>query len=261
MSVPGLALDAPGDQPGFEEVETPLSAAAPRTAAFLMGTTSVSEGLRTVAMRLRVDGRAAAVRTLAVTSSIEGEGKTSVTLGLAAAFAQAGTRVLVIDADLRQRSIHETLGLRPSPGLTDWLEATTTVLPLRRIVPAGFHLLSAGELPCRPDLLGGPRMLRLLRAAELRFERVIVDCAPLLPVADTLALRAHVSSFLLVARSRLTPRAALRRAFSLVGEEHVLGVILNGHSSRLPNRSRYSYAYGYGYGYGGRGGRAGSKPR
>jgi len=246
VSGPGLALDGSGDQPGFEEVDAPLTAPAPRTSAFLVGTTSLAEGLRTVAMRLRVDGRTATVRSLAITSGIEGEGKTSVTLGLAAAFAHAGARVLVIDADLRQRSTNEMLGLRPAPGLAEWLEGARTVLPLRRVMPAGFHLLAAGEITCRPELLGSPRMLRLLRTAELRFERVLVDCSPLLPVADTLALRAHLSAYLLVARSRFTPRAAIRRAISLLGEDRVLGVVLNGYSSRLRKQSQYSYGYGYG---------------
>lgn len=238
------------DEPTFQEAELRLTGAAPRTSAFLIGTTSVAEGLRTVAMRLRVDSRAAAARTLAITSAIEGEGKTSVALGLAAAFAQAGVKVLLIDADLRQRCARETLGLRPSSGLAEWLEAVTPVLPVRKMLPIGFHLLSAGETDCRPELLGSPRMLRLLRAAERRFEMVVIDSAPLLPVADTLALRAHVGGFLLVARSRRTTREAVARAVSLLGEERVFGVVLNGYVSHLPSSSQYNYGYKYGHRYG-----------
>ena len=89
-------------------------------------------------------------------------------------------------------------------------------------------------------------MQRLLRAAERVFDIVIVDSAPLMPVADTLALRAHVGGFLVVARSRHTPREKVARAVSLLGEKRVFGVVLNGYVSHLPGSSRYKYAHKYG---------------
>ena len=233
------------DGPIFEDAELRLTEASPATCAFLSGTTSVAEGLRTVAMRLRLDSRAGATRTLAISSAVEGEGKTSVALGLAAAFAQAGDKVLLIDADLRRRSASVALGLRPSPGLAEWLEAVTPVLPVRKVLPVGFDFLSAGEADCRPQQLGSARMLRLLKAAERRFEVILIDSAPLLPVADTLALRAQVEGFLLVARSRRTTRDAVARTVSLLGRERVLGVVLNGYVSHLADASQYKYGYKY----------------
>lgn len=247
------------DEPTFQEAELRLSGVPLSTCAFLTGTTSVAEGLRTTAMRLRFDRRGPSARTFAVASAGEGEGKTSVALGLATAFAQAGDRVLVIDADLRRRSATVALGQRPSPGLAEWLEAITTVLPLRKVQPVGFDFLSAGEADCRPELLGSPRMHALLTATERRFQVVVIDSAPLLPVADTLALRGHVGGYLIVARSRRTKRDALARAISLVGEERVLGVVLNGYVSHLADSSPYQYGYKYGNRYGSTAGPRGSR--
>ncbi len=92
-------------------------------------------------------------------------------------------------------------------------------------------------------------MLRLLSALEHRFDRIILDCAPILPVADTLALSDRVGGFILVVRSHHTERESLVRVASLLGVDRLLGLILNGYESRLPGRRHYG-GYGYGQGYG-----------
>ena len=77
-------------------------------------------------------------------------------------------------------------------------------------------------------------MLRLLSALERRFDRIILDCAPVLPVADTLALSDRVGGFILVVRSQHTPRESVVRVASLLGVDRLLGLILNSYVSRLP---------------------------
>jgi Mrp family chromosome partitioning ATPase len=242
--------EAGGPEPTFEESTVTLADVPPATAAFLFGGSHIGEGLRAAGTRIRLGDREKRVRSLAVVSSIEADGKTSVAMGLAAACAHAGPRVLLIDADLRQREICARLGIAPCPGLAEWLEGRQDRLLVRRVGPAGFHLLSAGMTPCRPELLGSPRLSRLLSSAERQFDLIILDCAPLLPVADSLALRDQVSCFLMVVRARHTPREAVSRGVALLGPNRIVGVIMNAHRSRLPTRRGYHYAHGSSYRYG-----------
>jgi capsular exopolysaccharide synthesis family protein len=232
-------------EPVFEELNVTVGDLSPTTAAFLSRNSSVGEGLRAVATRLSIGEKGRQIHTFAVVSSIQSEGKTSVALGLAAAFARAGRKVLLIDADLRRRDACALLGIEPRSGLAEWLESGLKVLPVRRVSPAGFYLLGAGVAPCRPELLGSSRMPSLLSTAERSFDPVILDCAPLLPVADTLALRDRVGGFILVVRMRRTPREAVIRAAHLLHQDKVVGMVLNAESGRRSKRRTYSYGYGY----------------
>jgi len=221
------------------------------TAAFLSVESQVGEGLRSVGTRLRLGTKGKAFRTLAMTSSVEGDGKTSVAVGLATALAHAGQRVLLIDADLRRRDVGATLKLDPAPGLAEWLENAQDPLPVRKVRGVGFHVLSAGIVSCRPELLGAPRLVQLLNAGHRQFDTLLLDCAPLLPVADTLALRDQVDGFLLVVRARHSPREAVARASTLLGGRRIVGVVMNGYRSRFLSSRGFGYAYSPSYRYGG----------
>ena len=210
----------------------------------------MGEGLRAVGTRLRLGRKGKQYRTLALTSIVAGDGKTSVSLGLAAALAHAGQRVILIDADLRRRDADATLGIEPVAGLAEWLENGQSPLPLQRIAGLGFQVLSAGVEPCRSELLGTPRLAQLLAAAQRHADLVLLDCAPLLPVADSLALREQVDGFLIVVRARHSPRDAMARATALLGPRRIAGVIMNGYRSRLAMRKDYGHGYGYAYTYG-----------
>jgi polysaccharide biosynthesis transport protein len=236
--------DAPAAEPAFVETEVPVGEIASITAAFLSVESEVGEGLRAVGTRLRLGWKGKEFRTLALTSCVEGDGKTSVALGLAAAFAHAGQRVIVMDADLRRRDVAATLGIEPVAGLAEWLEKGQNLLPLRRVAGVGFHLLSAGIGPCRPELLGTPRFTQLLSVAQRHSDLVLLDCAPLLPVADSLALRDQVEGFLMVVRARHSPREAVSRATALLGRRRIVGIVMNAYRSLVPMRKGYGYGYG-----------------
>jgi capsular exopolysaccharide synthesis family protein len=237
--------EAPVVEPVLKELNVKVGDLSPTTADFLSRGSNVGEGLRAVATRLRIGEKGRQLHTFAVVSSIQGEGKTSVALGLAAAFARAGRKVLLIDADLRRRDACELLGIEPDLGLAEWLESGLKVLPVMRVAPAGFYLLGAGRAPCRPELLGSSRVPGLLSAAERSFDPVILDCAPVLPVADSLALRDRMGGFILVVRMRQTPREAVIRAASLLHQDKIVGMVLNAESGRRSRRRTYQYGYGY----------------
>jgi non-specific protein-tyrosine kinase len=92
-------------------------------------------------------------------------------------------------------------------------------------------------------------MAHLLRSVEQHFDLVLLDCAPLIPVADTLALRDRVGGFLLVVRARHSPREAVVHATELLAPRQFVGIVLNAYRSRLPRRRGYHYGYGSSYGY------------
>jgi capsular exopolysaccharide synthesis family protein len=183
---------------------------------------------------------------LAVVSALPGEGKSTISLGLAAALArEAGRRVLLVECDLRRPAISQELALSPHPGLAEWLNGELEVVPVRRLDPGGFFLLSAGAVPLeRPEELGSPRMDALLRAGRDRFDLVILDATPILPVADVMLLQDLVDGLILVVRSRMTPRAAIHDALGRIRGEKVVGVVLN--DQREYRDSYMAYAY-HGY--------------
>jgi succinoglycan biosynthesis transport protein ExoP len=184
---------------------------------------------------------------LAVVSALPGEGKSTVSLGLATALArEPGHRILLVESDLRRPGIAHQLGLSPHPGLGEWLNEGLEPVPVRFVDPGGFFLLSSGATPLeRSEDVGSARMDALLRAARERFDLVILDATPILPVADVILLQELVDGFLLVVRSRMTPRAAIHDALGRIRAEKVIGVVLNDHREYRSSYMAYAY-HGYG---------------
>ena len=116
--------------------------------------------------------------------------------------------------------------------------------------PGGFFYLAAGQTARkRPEALGSPRMEMLLRAARATFDLVVVDCVPILPVADTVLMQDLVDGFLFVVRSRQTPRSAVRDALAKLRSDRILGVALNDHREYRGSYKDRAYG-GYGLAYG-----------
>ncbi len=180
---------------------------------------------------------------VAVVSALPGEGKSTISLGFAAALArEAGQRILLIEGDLRRPALSSGLGLDRRRGLSEWLQGRIERVPVWRVEPGGFFLLGAGPTPLdRPEDLGSPRMAALLRAARDRFDFVILDATPILPVSDAVLLQDLVDGFLLVVRARVTPRAAINDALGRIRADMVVGIVLN--DEREYHRSYMSYAY------------------
>jgi capsular exopolysaccharide synthesis family protein len=183
---------------------------------------------------------------IAVVSALPGEGKSTISLGLASALArEPGRRILLVECDLRRPAISHELGLSPHAGLAEWLNGGLEQVPVRSVDPGGFFLLSAGAVPLeRPEDLGSPRMDELLKSARSRFDLVVLDATPILPVADVMLIQDLVDGLLLVVRSRMTPRAAIHDALGRVRADKVIGAVLN--DQREYRDSYMAYAY-HGY--------------
>ncbi|WP_224084082.1 polysaccharide biosynthesis tyrosine autokinase [Arthrobacter sp. StoSoilB19] len=184
-------------------------------------------------------------KTILVTSSLPGEGKSTTATNLAIALAQAGQTVCLVDADLRRPMISEYLGLEREAGLTTALVGTVDLNEL--LQPWGddnLYVLTSGQIPPNPsELLGSEDMGLLISRLEGTFDVVIIDAPPLLPVTDAAVLSQHVGGVVVVVGVQKIRYPDLEKslsALSLVGA-NLLGVVLN----RLPAKGPDAYAYSY----------------
>lgn len=200
--------------------------------------------LRTNLQFINVDR---AVQVLAITSSIPADGKTSVSANLALTVAAAGQRVLAIEADLRRPKLASLFGLERSVGLTDVLTGNVDVDDvLQPWGRTGLTVLPGGEIPPNPsELLGSDAMLSLLTRLRSRFDLIILDLPPLLPVTDAAVAATRADGALLVIRYGKTTRqqvAASIEALSVVGAP-----ILGSAFTRTPTKSSRYVTYEYSY--------------
>lgn len=200
--------------------------------------------LRTNLQFANVTGQA---RTVLVTSSVPGEGKSTTATNLAIALAQAGQTVCLVDADLRRPMVNEYLGLDRSIGLTTALVGSSDVNDM--LQPWGddnLFVLASGQIPPNPsELLGSEGMKHLILRLEQAFDTVVVDAPPLLPVTDAAVLSQHVGGVIVVIGSQKLKRQDLEKSLSalqMVGS-NLLGLVLN----RLPARGSDAYSYTYSY--------------
>lgn len=205
--------------------------------------------LRTNLQFLDMGGRFSFV----VTSSIPSEGKTSTTINLAIAMADAGKRVALLDADLRKPKVAEYLGIEGGAGLTDVLIGRAKVNEV--MLPWGgrpLYVLPAGKIPPNPsELLGSNQMRLLLEMLERDFDVVLCDAPPLLPVTDAAILARMTSGALMVVSSGRTTKHQLEgatEALRTVGAK-VAGFVMSMVPTRGPDSYYSAYGYGYGYGY------------
>ncbi|MDI2019859.1 polysaccharide biosynthesis tyrosine autokinase [Paenarthrobacter nicotinovorans] len=184
-------------------------------------------------------------KTVLVTSSKPGEGKSTTAVNLAISMSQSGQSVLLIDADLRRPKINEYLGLERNAGLTSALIGSADVNDLLQPWgPHALYVLTSGGIPPNPsELLGSNAMKSLLARLEETFDAIIIDTPPLLPVTDAAVLAQHVGGVVLVIEAQATKVPEVEkalRALEMVDAE-MLGVVLN----RLPNKGPDAYSYTY----------------
>jgi succinoglycan biosynthesis transport protein ExoP len=190
-------------------------------------------------------------KVVVITSSGAGEGKTVVSTNLAVSLAQAGQRVMLIDADMRRPRVHHVFGKSKEPGLSNLLVGKTklsevtilTTVPSLWIMPSGHHPPNAAEL------LGSPAFKRVLTALREHFDWVVIDSPPVMAVTDA-AVAAHVADgVLFVIGAEMASHQVVRRAIEQcrVANINVVGAILN--RVELEKHSYY-YAPYYSPGYG-----------
>ncbi len=204
-----------------------------------------AEEYRQIRTNLQFVDAASRPRSIVVTSSRGDEGKSVTALNLALALAETGTSVCLVDADLRRPSVAGYLGLEGAAGLTTVLirraELTDVLQP---VGTAGLQVLTSGRTPPNPsELLGSRAMTDVVAELEQRFDVVLFDCAPLLPVTDAAILSKAADGILLVSGGGIVTKEQLTEStgkLDTIGA-NVLGVVLN----RVERRAGGNRTYGY----------------
>jgi succinoglycan biosynthesis transport protein ExoP len=211
--------------------------------AWLDQRSAFSEAYRSVRTALQFSTADGSPKSLLVTSATPSEGKSTTALALARNLAQMGTRVLLIDADLRNPTMHKTLGVENTRGLSNLLAGS--VRPNDVIMTTsdrGLMVMTSGPLPPNPaELLAGSKMLSLLTVAGVKFDRIIIDGPPVLGLADAPILANVARATLLVVEAGETRVSVARNAIKRLqaAKAFVVGGILTKFESR-----QSSYGYG-----------------
>ena len=206
----------------------------------------VSEQFNSLKVKLREAAAGKGIRVITVSSAQPEDGKTLVTANLAAALSKdPGRRVIVIDCDLRNPSLHRILGTSAEPGLLGFLE-NDFLQPycyMRRFEK--MYLLTAGGIAENPvELLTSDKMMRLLAYLKTEFDTILLDSPPFLPITDAQILTSLSDALLLVVRSGKTSYGNLEKAYGNVDKEKLLGVVLNDVKPMMFN-TQYDHRYYY----------------
>jgi capsular exopolysaccharide synthesis family protein len=172
-----------------------------------------------------------APKTILVTSCESGDGKTTTVINLARSLCELGSRVLLIDADMRRPSAHKLLGAGGHPGLSTYLTTDTDVGKLiNNPSNPGLSLLPGGPIPSNPaTLISSPKMKQLLELLSNQYDYILIDSPPLGYVTDAVILSTMVGGVVLVAHGSKSKREVIRRAkYDLLSVgARILGVVLN----------------------------------
>ena len=191
-----------------------------------------AEAYRTIRTGILLSQAGEPPRTLLITSAQSSEGKTTSAVNLAASLASAGARVMIVDADLRRPSVAKQLNIDSRlPGLVEMLtgQCSYREVALKDAAP-GISVIPSGKIPPNPaELLGSPQMASIIDNLAERYDYVIIDSPPILPVTDSVILSRFVDGVVMVVRGSATPRrvvADARQRLRAVGAR-MLGIILN----------------------------------
>ena len=215
----------------------------------------ISEAFRSIRTNLQFISNEDGAKTIAVTSTISGEGKTFNAINLAGVIAFSGKKVVILDFDMRKPKIHLGFNVENNHGVSTLLIGKDT--PENCIIKSSLNnldFITAGPIPPNPaELIINPRMEVLLNYLKERYDIIIIDLPPVGIVSDGIPVMQKVDYPLYILRANYSRKMFIAQINKLITENKVsnLSVILNGvEMSRLRYGYGYNYSYGYGYGYG-----------
>jgi capsular exopolysaccharide synthesis family protein len=214
-----------------------------------------SESYRSLRTALQFSTDQGAPRTLLVTSATPGEGKSTTAFVLGQYYAQLGKRILIVDCDLRNPSLHRLIGVPNEVGLSNYLSGSAKPTDLIKSTGVdGLMYMPTGPLPPNPaELLMGSKMVSLLTVASEKFDMLILDGPPIMGLADAPILANLAKGTLLVVRAGSTRIAVAKDAIRRLhaARAHIVGGLLTHY---VPEHGGKGYGYGYDYySYGGQG--------
>ncbi|TVU52617.1 MAG: polysaccharide biosynthesis tyrosine autokinase [Arthrospira sp. PLM2.Bin9] len=210
------------------------------------------ESFRSLYTSIRLLNPDQQIRSMVISSSVPGEGKSTTAIYLALAAAEQGRKVLLVDSDLRCPTLHHHLGLINMMGLTDLISSDLIDIDIERVIQPYFlesnlFVLTSGSTPPDPiRILSSNRMVNLIRKLEQDFDLVIYDAPPMLGLADANLLASETNGMVLVASLGRINRSVLENAIAQLKEKPnmsapILGVVAN----RSPEVHLSSYSYSF----------------
>ncbi|HEV8617399.1 MAG TPA: CpsD/CapB family tyrosine-protein kinase [Methylomirabilota bacterium] len=227
-------------------VERPKTSTGPGLGlvAHLDPKSAAAEAYRSLRTSIQFAGLDHKCRSIVVTSSSPGEGKSTTVANFGVVTAQTGARVCLVDSDLRRPTLHRLFGLGNSRGLTS---ALLEGLPFAEVAQStsvpNLFVLSSGPLPPNPaELVGSNRMRECMETAASEFDMILLDSPPVVSVADAIALAAFADGVVMVVQAGKVPHDVVRRAMGQIEavKGRILGVVMNS-----VNLKRDGYYYDY----------------
>jgi len=212
----------------------------------------LAEAYRQLRTSILLSSPGGAPKTLLITSSQPGEGKTTTVVNTAIILAQTGARVLLVDADMRRPRLHSIFGADNTSGLSTILATKPTEAEILALIQqheeTGLYLLPAGKIPPNPaELLGSDQVRALIAVLENNFTHVVIDSPPVASFTDGVLLSTVADGVLLVVHGNSASRQIVRRARQLLTEvgAKIFGVVLN--NVNTTRRDDYYYKYQHHY--------------
>jgi capsular exopolysaccharide synthesis family protein len=212
--------------------------------------TIVDESFRQIRRNLTFSGPPEQQRSIMVTSPMPEDGRTTVSMNLAHAIAHSGKRVLVVDANFRQPALRKLYPICPEGGLSTVLVGQGEWQELIHEIEPNLCVMASGPIPPNPtELLGSSEMSQLIESMLDEYDKVIIDCAPLLVVSDAAVLSTLVSGTILVVRAGVNSYGIVQRCRDVLSRlgSHIFGVALNGVRVRAGGYLRKNYETYYEY--------------
>lgn len=244
-----------------KQAQAPSYAAQRRNILSQNSSFYVRESYKSLRTNIRFFQAGEGCRRFCITSSLAGEGKSITLLNLAITFAEAGQRVLLIDADLRRPSQARLLIERATPGLSNVLAGHCDEdEAIRKSAYPNLDVLFSGEIPPNPsELLGSPRMKKLIDRLSERYDYILVDAPPVGVVTDACVVARSLDGMLFLVRQNKTEKEILARCVQQVKNAGVrlMGFVINGSTGESGSQYKYRYRtkYKYNYEYTGRNGK------
>lgn len=212
----------------------------------------VSEAYRTFRTNIQFTNLDSSPQTILVTSPGPGEGKSTTVANLAIAFAQMGTKTLLMDTDFRRPILHSILGLEKEIGITNYLVGKAPLeLVIKKTGIQNLDIITCGVIPPNPsELLASEKMKAFLEQLKAKYQMILFDTPPVIAVTDAAVLSLLLDGVVLVASARQTSQQALTRAKTLLEnvKAKIMGVVLNKVEAKSTYGSYYYYYYYHYYG-------------
>jgi capsular exopolysaccharide synthesis family protein len=225
----------------------PLSDEIPEKLIYVNSTNNeaFTEAFRSLSTYIQFANISKPPKQILITSPLQGEGKTLLSVNAAMSLVNFLGRGIIIDADFRRPKVHTFFGLDNSKGLSSLLSGVTDFDGTVKKSPhPGLDVITSGSMPSNPaQILNSPRMRELIKVLSAKYDYVIIDSAPVLGMSDSLILSVLVESVILVVKSGSTPSEALTQTYKLLNNVNakILGVVVNG----VGQKTKYGYSSNY----------------